>query len=315
MRGDWLSEVITALAGNRPIARLVILSVKGSAPREAGAEMTVMDSNTAPQITGTIGGGALEYEVIHYAHQLLGKLPQIGFVREIRDFALGPDLGQCCGGHVRLLFEWFTPACLPELKALQAQSPVGFYHDLNSQNLPQAIDSANRRFFYDKAKSHLITGAFVPATPLYIYGAGHVGQALINVTNALHVARIWVDSAKERFPENVPSDVMLVPAPDMSVVASHAPKGAFHIILTYSHQFDEAITYALLAKNDFGQIGLIGSGTKRARFAKRFREVGLEEAVIDRLQCPVGLSAITDKSPPHVALSIAGQIALWLEQG
>ena len=101
----------------------------------------------------------------------------------------------------------------------------------------------------------------------------------------------------------------------MAQIAAHAPEGAFHIIVTYSHQFDEAITHALLAKGVFGKIGLIGSATKKARFAKRFRAAGLAQDAIDRVQCPVGLPDVKGKAPAHVALSIAGQIAVWLEEG
>ena len=99
----------------------------------------------------------------------------------------------------------------------------------------------------------------------------------------------------------------------MSVIAAHAPKDAIHIVMTYSHQFDEAICQALLVRGQFGHLGLIGSQTKKARFAKRLRSAGIAQAMIERLNCPIGLVQIKDKSPAHVALSIAGQIAVWLE--
>ena len=312
MLSGWLAQILTSLRQDKPVARLIILSAKGSTPRGAGAELIITQEGQS----GSIGGGALEYQASHIARETLASLPATGFARFIRDFALGPDLGQCCGGNVRVLFEFFAPAALVDLQALQLAEPQAYQHDLTSQIIPKAYDSNIMRtsFSYNKASGHLIMAARTARTPLYIYGAGHVGRALVNVTNALAVERIWVDSAAERFEDVAPDDVTIAPARDMAQIAAHAPHGAFHIIVTYSHQFDEAITHALLAKGVFGKIGLIGSATKKARFAKRFLAAGIAQDAIDKVQCPVGLPDVKGKEPAHVALSIAGQIAVWLEE-
>lgn len=307
----WLDEVIAHLGIHQSVARLVIIAAKGSAPRGTGAEMIV----TADTQTGTIGGGALEYQASHLARQNLADMPASGFARLVRNFALGPDLGQCCGGNVRVLSELFTPAILPELIALQEADAPAYCHELTTQNMPLFYDDdVVSSPHLDKAQERFYMPAKSARQRLYIYGAGHVGRALIAATNDLGLDRVWVDSAPERFPDNVTDDVTIVPARDMARIAHHAPRGAFHIIVTYSHQIDEAITYALLAKQGSDKIGLIGSRTKKARFDKRFAAQGLSQAAIAGYQCPVGLSAIQGKSPPHVALSIAGQIAVWLEE-
>ena len=313
MVSDWLAEITASLHQDKPVARLIILSAKGSTPRGAGAELII----TQERQSGSIGGGALEYQATHIARDALASLPATGFVRFVRDFALGPDLGQCCGGNLRVLFECFAPATLADLQAMQSAEAKAYHHDLNSQTLAEPYQGkmTGQFFSYDRASAELVMAAKTARTPLYIYGAGHVGRALLNVTSALAVDRIWVDSAPNRFPEETPEDVTIAPARDMAQIAAHAPEGAFHIIVTYSHQFDEAITHALLAKGVFGKIGLIGSATKKARFAKRFRAAGLAQDAIDRVQCPVGLPDVKGKAPAHVALSIAGQIAVWLEEG
>ena len=313
MIDDWLSQLIAGLGENQPMARLILLEIKGSSPREAGAEMLI----TQTTHRGTIGGGALEYQAMQIAASQLASPDMTDFKRVIHHFALGPDLGQCCGGHVTVLIEYYPPSILPDLQALKAQAPYAYGHDVKTQNLPFAIaytDDNGTDLFYDKAEASLIIPAKRADMPLYIYGAGHVGRALMAVTHDLGLKRIWVDEAPSRFPDDVPSDVMIVPASDMALIAEHAPQGALHIIVTYSHAFDEAITYALLAKGDFGEIGLIGSRTKRARFAKRFAQAGITDEMIDKLHCPVGIAAITGKSPVHVALAIAGQIAIWCQE-
>lgn len=310
---SWLDIIIASLRDDTPVARLVIISAKGSAPREAGAEAYV----TQQSQSGTIGGGTLEFEAVHIARRTTADStdkPQTGFRRLIRDFALGPDLGQCCGGHVRLLIEIFNPSCLEALIAIKEANAPAYCHDLGTQQIATPHHKIASGLCYDQKKEQLILADNPAPTPVYIYGAGHVGQALIAVTNALYIDRIWVDTSRDRFPNEAPSDVTIVPASDMSIIAAHAPKDAIHIVMTYAHHLDEAICQALLAKGDFAHLGLIGSNTKKARFAKHFAAAGIGQEMIDRLNCPIGLADIKDKSPAHVALSIAGQIAVWLER-
>ena len=310
MTQNWLDEALPLIAAGTAVMRCIVLSVKGSAPRDVGAEMLVMPEHQS----GTIGGGALEYQAASFARERLASLPETGFMRDTRAFALGPDLGQCCGGYVVVLFEGFGLQSLPALQKIQQEKPIALCHEINSQALPSSSEEAAPAPLFDKDKALLFMPHQPAKRPLYIYGAGHVGRALINTTNELALERIWVDSAPSRFPAHVPDDVRVVTASDMAVIARYAPEGAIHIIVTYSHQFDEAITHALLKAGNFGHIGLIGSQTKKARFDKRFLAAGLPEALIARVQCPVGLPDIKDKAPAHVALSIAGQIAVWLEE-
>ncbi|MGC6517003.1 MAG: xanthine dehydrogenase accessory protein XdhC [Candidatus Puniceispirillaceae bacterium] len=308
MQMQWPAIVSEALQNGQPVCRIIIASVKGSSPRETATYMFV----TASDQKGTIGGGTLEYEAVHFARNTLKDLPQSGFVRHLQDVALGPDLGQCCGGNVKLVFEAFAPSVMSDIQALMTDTPSAFVHDLSGQSLPAIAPRTDKSA--GLSGHHLYMPDQNHPVPLYIYGAGHVGRALINVTHSLGLKRIWIDTDKKRFPDNVPGDVTIVPAKDMSVIASHAPQGAFHIVLTYSHAMDEAIIASLLSKAVFGQVGLIGSKTKKARFTKRLQTAGISSDMISKMHCPVGLAAIGDKSPPHVALSIAGQIAVWIEE-
>lgn len=319
MNDSWLAQVIAQLADASAVAVLTILSAKGSTPREAGAFMLVTNQSQS----GSIGGGALEFEATKWAKErvaehLSDEVAEIrgktGFSRHSRDFALGPDLGQCCGGHVTLLCEIYDQTSHCDLTALSHLAPVQLLHDLASQDLPVPYDGTKAGFYYNAKTAQLVTTHDRRKQKLYLYGAGHVGRALIDVTSGLDLERVWVDTSQSRFPEIVPDDVTIVPASDMAVIAHHAPPSTIHIVMSYAHQIDEAICYALLAKGDFAKLGLIGSKTKKARFASRFRTAGIDERQIDRLICPIGLHTITGKSPAHVALSIAGQLAVWLEE-
>ena len=105
----------------------------------------------ADHIMGSIGGGALEYKAIETAraHRL-----EAGFERQTRSYPLGPSLGQCCGGQVRLMYEWYNPATLPAqpaLAELAAQKDGYSLHDTASQNVPDHLPSS-RMMIYPRAR-------------------------------------------------------------------------------------------------------------------------------------------------------------------
>jgi len=140
-----------------------------------------------------------------------------------------------------------------------------------------------------------------PARPLWIYGAGHVGRALVTVMAPLPAFDItWVDTHADRFPQ---SDVTVLVATDPTRVVKHAPKNAEHLILTYSHEMDLALCHAVLS-HDFHSAGLIGSATKWARFKTRLAALGHSTAQISRIACPIGDPSL-GKHPAEIALGVA----------
>jgi len=140
-----------------------------------------------------------------------------------------------------------------------------------------------------------------PRRPLWIYGAGHVGRAIVHVMQPLpDVAITWVDVAADRFPQ---TDVTTLVAIDPAQVVRHAPDDAAHLILTYSHALDLALCHAILSR-PFASAGLIGSATKWARFRKRLAALGHHSAQIDRIACPIGDPAL-GKHPAALALGVA----------
>jgi xanthine dehydrogenase accessory factor len=257
--------------------------------------------------------------------------------RDVRDFALGPSLGQCCGGYTRLLFEVFTAR---ELETLEAVARVT---DPESALVLRPLDGGQPITVVSTRKDHierplavtrvirdvlsgarpreaaLIRGAkgggawFVEplarrTVRLFIYGAGHVGRALVRVLQDLPFAVTWADTSADRLPDLIPAHVQAQAAPDLPALACAAPPGAYHIVMTYSHALDLAICHALLRRGDFGHLGLIGSATKRARFLKRLAELGIPSTTLARLTCPIGLPGISGKEPAVIAVAVAAQL-------
>ena len=146
------------------------------------------------------------------------------------------------------------------------------------------------------------------ASELCLFGAGHVGRALVHVLAGLPYRIHWFDARSEMFPASLPQNVVAEVSSDPRHDVASAPSGALFLVMTHSHALDFDICDRVLRRGDFSFLGLIGSSTKRASFARRLRLRGHSEAALARLTCPIGLAAIAGKAPAAVAISVAGQL-------
>lgn len=322
---DWLQQLDTLLADG-PVAVITVLSAEGSTPRDAGARMLVTSTSTA----GTIGGGALEYTAITDARAMLQ--PTEPWQRRTLDIPLGPALQQCCGGFVRLLIEAVTQGPLEPRPDVNVASPGVLVRPITSgspwqrlpdrrrlDHLPLPVAKAVKSMLIGEAHmtmtaidcgttTWLIEPIRQPRTQLYLYGAGHVARDVVTVLDGLAYDITWVDVARERFPATVAAGVTVEASADPVAIARAAPPNACHVVMTFSHALDEAITHALLEANTFAYLGLIGSETKRARFVQRFRRAGIAQTAIARLTCPIGLPEIPGKDPRAIAIALTAQL-------
>ena len=291
---DALRKAVTT---HGRVARVVIAEVRGSSPREVGAAMLVWDGGQS----GTIGGGTLEFEAAKAAlHQTRP--------RHLSRHALGPDLGQCCGGSVALLTEVFEAADLDTLgddviirpveaspQPLSVARVIGQARNMGIQPTVQLTDG------------WMIEPVYRPDQPLWIWGAGHVGRALVDVLSPLPQYDItWVDTGPERFPADIPSGVTQLPAARPERLVPHAPAKAVHLVLTYSHQLDLALCHGLLG-HGFQFAGLIGSDTKWARFRSRLADLGHRPEQISRITCPIGQKDL-GKHPQAIAVGVTAEL-------
>ncbi|MEL7301960.1 MAG: xanthine dehydrogenase accessory protein XdhC [Pseudomonadota bacterium] len=285
--------------GHGPLARVIVAEVRGSAPREVGAEMWVWaDKARDGGQHGTIGGGTLEYEASEAARAALVRDPAARAFATTH--ALGPDLGQCCGGAVTLVTEILAEAPEPGLRAI----PLG---DAPATLAVERVKQALRNGSGDD-RARLVDGWFLerplaPTREIWIWGAGHVGRALTQVLAPLpDLALTWIDTAPDRFPA-IPDGVTQVSAAKPELLMAHAPETAEHLIVTYSHALDLALCDAALRRG-FRGCGLIGSATKWARFRKRLGALGHGDAEIARIACPIGDPTL-GKHPQAIAIGVA----------
>ena len=247
-------------------------STQGSAPREAGAWMAVF----AGRLVGTIGGGHLEHQAIAEARRRLAGAPGPDQVR----YALGPALGQCCGGVVHLGFE----------------------------HLPQAPDAA--------AAAHLRARLAPPGHPVALFGAGHVGHALARVLAPLPFALTWIDSRDGIFPDPPPEGAVCEHSDPVQQAVPGLAAGTRVLIMSFSHAEDLDVVAACLRRQreraDLPFIGLIGSKTKWATFSNRLRGRGFTQDELAHVTGPIGIPGIEGKEPEVIAVAVAAQLLLSL---
>lgn len=287
-----------AVARHGTVVRVVIAAHQGSSPREAGAAMLVW----ADGQEGTIGGGALEWQAAATARALAAPA-------RVERLPLGPALGQCCGGAVTLVYERI------DAEALAAIPETGFHARRveGGAEMPLAVARALRESRGQGVAAPVWKAGWLaepvrrPARPLWVWGAGHVGRAIVATLAPLPDLDItWVDTDPARFPETIPPGVTALPHPDPAALVAQAPPEAEHLILTFSHALDLDLCHRLLG-HGFAACGLIGSGSKWARFRSRLGALGHAPAGIARIRCPIGDPSL-GKHPQAIAISVAAEL-------
>lgn len=277
------APIVKSLEAHGTCAMISVVKVEGSAPREVGARIVV----TPVGFHGTIGGGTLEWQAIAKAQAMLGKPTE----HRLSSHSLGPDLGQCCGGRVQLMTEVFAAHDLAGAKTYAEQEAQGAFvlsGRIVSPDFAEQFGDSNRR--------------------LYLFGAGHVGRALILALAPLPFDVIWIDPREGAFPSAVPSNVVAIRSENPVAEVADAPTESFALVMTHSHSLDFEIIDAVLRNPNFAYAGLIGSATKRARFSKRLREAGVAEERIEGMVCPIGVPRIKSKHPAAIAAATAVQL-------
>jgi xanthine dehydrogenase accessory factor len=303
------------IAEHGAAALVTLAEVRGSSPREAGARMVVRPDGG---FSGTIGGGTLEWMALAEAQSLLAH-PQTAPIRRLQK-SLGPDLGQCCGGQVSVLIERFGAADRAMVATLAAAERRGVLVTVAARDgarpvrrplsAGDAVADASGAAYARLADGRVVERFGSGATPLYLFGAGHVGRSLVLALAPLPFAVTWIDPRPGAFPDHIPANATCFTDTEPVRFIARAPADAFVAVMTHSHALDLDLVAAALQAGRFAYVGLIGSATKRARFAGAMAKLGIGRDAIDRLVCPIGLTEIRDKAPAAIAAATAAQLLI-----
>ena len=324
----WRAQASERAARGESSVLVTVCCVAGSAPREPGTKMLVW----ADGQHRTVGGGNLEFVITDQARKMLAS----GAPHRFQSYPLGPLLAQCCGGRVGILLERVDASSIEWLAAVaeaeEQGAPYTIHTTLEDARIAKRIVHRSGASDLHGAPVRLIAAGGKPVDPgaakvdarglniiesvdprpqLFMFGAGHVGRALAPIVATLPLRTRWFDTRLEFGRSEGPLQPVI--ADDLVAIANAAPPGALYLVFTQSHEFDYALTRAILARADFAYAGLIGSATKRARFEKRLIAEGIPRAMLSRLTCPIGAIGLSSKAPEVLAVATAAELLLAVQ--
>lgn len=334
---SWLSQLRGMQQQGQVSVVVTVARVRGSAPREPGAKMLVGAATT----WGTIGGGQLEWQSIQIARQQLTAVEtsrqQNPSVQQLRNFALGTNCGQCCGGAVEILFEVVMPttqwvAQLAQVEARRERCVLATRLDAGQDQKKEIVrqqqvgGSTLGKYCAqllatsgiskhvqlksdDGGKATYLLEPFGGCRGrIAVFGAGHVGAAVVDTLAKLDYQISWIDARAGIFPQldyrNVACIVCAHPVEQVARLATNS----MVLIMTHSHALDFDLCANVLQRDDIAYCGLIGSASKRRRFERLCKQLELPAAALSRLTCPIGVGAVTGKAPYEIAISVASQL-------
>ncbi len=342
---DWIA-VLESLSDRRMACALVVLvQTKGSTPREVGAKMIVTSSECVGSIGGgAFEYGAIE-QARQMLRTGGDEKPRRNLHTWHLGADVGQCCGGACTVYLetlppcnhfwlkRLMQYRENEPCVLVTSLDEHDSPdspgkmvITEHHREGSLGADQEavvcqahnllkspVTSETNQLMVlrkpgDQSPAYLLELYGLKNFRLVLFGAGHVGKAIIGVMSGVSCHITWVDARLDMFPAFVPANVDTVVTDNPDQIIDEAHPGTFFLVMTHSHPLDLELCGHVMKRRDFGYLGLIGSKTKRMRFEKRLMQMGLEQEEIRRLTCPIGLPEITGKDPGAIAISVAAQI-------
>ena len=324
----WITQMSRLAADDGIVARAVLIATVGPTPRSVGASLLV----TPRRQEGRIGRPEMMAEVAAAARLLIDRHRDIEhgraetgepppWLRTVETWRTGEVLGESSGGHVDVLIEVFGPREIGEIERLLAivERPAFVTRVLSSGAPPDIVaehasSEATRVLDLAAGGGLVIERIERMLTPFHVYGTGLVARALVKLLAELPFDVTWHDRAPAHFPQALPSAVRMGRGDDPSAAAAEAPPGSFHAVMTNDHAEDLAVCRALARTGTFGFLGVIGAPLKRQRLLAHLAADGIEAAVLDRISCPIGLPGIRSKDPAVIAVSVAAQGLIVLQE-
>ena len=337
-----LDSIIAALGAMRPVVIVSVIASSGSTPRGAGAMMAVFTDGAT---TGTIGGGAVEYEATKQAAIMFDtKKSQIAsYTLAKNDVA---DLGMICGGDVTVFYEYLDPAdksvtlLYKYMRAALDKNENVWLIRLIENGIPceTAVFDGNGLNFASRISVDAVkpllgntpdltevetqTGAIqyyteplVRAGRVYVFGGGHVSQELVPVLSRVCFPVIVYEDREDFAKAELFPDAVDIVRHDFDKISEKVTvdSGDYVVIMTRGHQKDFEVLDQML-RTGAGYVGCIGSAKKLEATKKRLLEAGVPASAFEKLYSPIGLK-IKAETPAEIAVSVAAEMILFRANG
>ena len=304
---EFVGALVAELAAGRSVGLASLLATRGSMPRHAGARLAVTEDGRA---LGTVGGGAIELIATARAREALaGGEPSIEWVTSGRS-------EMACGGDALLAVRALGPDDLPALRELEGAlgrcEPVAVeegWRDVAAPSLRVTPPAHPTNVGWDEGRALYREPVLAPSR-LHVFGAGHVGSALVPIAAAVGFEVLVYDDRPELAnARNLPAatSVTCGSFDDLASGAAIGPRD-FVVVLTHGHVADELVLKHVLTRDvEPAYVGCIGSRRKSALAREHLVAAGVPRARVDAVSMPIGI-AIGAVTPPEIALAIAAQL-------
>jgi len=302
------------LPGSASVMLAVVAASEGSSPGKPGFKMAVAADGTA----GTVGGGALEQEVVKLCRDWLKDSGlSAGFSAILRRFVHREGEGEgrsgmICSGAQTVIFRKISDMDRPAWEAVlaAAQGATGTlritadkFFFATGERLETALD------FVQRSDQEWLYREQLGAPPvLSIIGGGHVSLALSRIMRTLGFYvrvfddRVGVDTMESN---SCAAEKHVIP---YDRIGEMIPEGSDHyaVIMTFGHQSDESVLAQLVGKS-LAYLGMLGSPAKVRQIFHNLEKKGFGSGSLRRVRAPVGLP-IHSHTAEEIAVSIAAQI-------
>ncbi len=288
---NWIEALSSLKNQSQSYVLLTVLETKGSSPRDTGSKMVV----TAEELFDTIGGGALEHQAIKLARKLLAPSPEGEGWGEGEEFDSKVSFSspRSVSPH---------PNPLPKERGLKTQYTQIFNL---GKDLKQCCGGVVKVFFEVFPASHF---------NIVIFGAGHIGKALVKILEDVDCQVTWFDSRPEQFPKMCASHINIQTMTQPELAVESCKTNSYFLVMTHDHALDQTLCEAILSRRDSAFCGLIGSATKGLKFRQRLLKKGFNKQELEMLNCPSGLSHLKSKIPMEIAISMVAELLFLRDQ-
>ncbi|MBL7128942.1 MAG: XdhC family protein [Ignavibacteria bacterium] len=304
--------ILSCFQNNTRSLLMIVVESEGFSPGKPGFKMVVTEDG---RLTGSIGGGVMEYNMVEKARDmLLNKNTAPLLQTQVHDEESKIDKSDMiCGGKQTILFfplQTKHRSTIEEIirtiegnktgKVTFSQSGISFISD-SKGNENKIFKQVSEHEWSYKENIGIRNTA-------YIIGGGHVGLAVSRILSTLEFYVVVIDDRSEvsTLIENTYADeIITIPFDE---VRNCIPEGDsnYVVIMTPSHRADEIALKQLIHKK-LAYLGMMGSSRKVEEVFNNLKEAGITEEKLKKVHAPIGFP-IKSNTPEEIAISIAAEI-------
>ncbi len=307
---EFYKHIINKLQNNQMVYLLTVVQNSGSSPGRQGFKMMVAQDGT---ISGSIGGGVMEYKLVEKAKKLLqNRENKTLLLKQIHQAKTPNSSGMICSGEQTVAFSALSGEHISSIQQLVTKKDKYYLH-LSPNNVHFSSDSKTKNTiftFNDENNWNYIEPINQPKT-VYIIGSGHVGLATTELLKFLEFKVIVFDNRKNlnTFTENTFADKKEII--DYKNISNYVPNTAntYVIIMTNKYTDDKLVLEKLLQNQpiQYKYIGVLGSKSKIKTMFEAMQKEGFDTTVLKTVKAPIGLP-IKSQTPQEIAVSIGAEI-------